>query len=136
MYTAICLLAASAASGTSAEVTSAIPPLTAAEVAAYARTGVRRQGRGVRGAGAGMCSSTGSQGSFSNVVGLPMTASWRCLRGRGGRVTRQPGLVRSRVERDEPPGIASGRGAAREQAAWVRTGSRTPCDGRGNRPVR
>jgi len=91
VYTAICLLCRERGFldlGT--EVTRVrFRPLTAAEIAAYAERGVRRQGGGVRGAGAGMLLIDRVAGSFSNVVGLPMTRVVTMLaRARLIRVTR------------------------------------------------
>jgi septum formation protein len=92
VYTAVCLLGAGGAyRDIATEVTRVrFRSLTAAEVAAYARTGECDDKAGAYAAqGAGMLLIDRVAGSFSNVVGLPMTRVVSMLaRARLLRVTR------------------------------------------------
>ena len=92
VYTAVCLLCRERGfRDLGTEVTRVrFRPLTAAEVAAYARTGECDDKAGAYAAqGAGMLLIDRVTGSFSNVVGLPMTRVVAMLaRARLIRVTR------------------------------------------------
>ncbi len=92
VYTAICLLCRERGfRDLGTEVTRVrFRPLTAAEIAAYARTGECDDKAGAYAAqGAGMLLIDRVVGSFSNVVGLPMTRVVAMLaRARLIRVTR------------------------------------------------
>ena len=92
VYTAVCLLCRERGfRDLGTEVTRVrFRPLTAAEVAAYARTGECDDKAGAYAAqGAGMLLIDRVAGSFSNVVGLPMTRVVGMLaRARLIRVTR------------------------------------------------
>ena len=105
VYTAICLLCRDRGfRDIGTEVTRVrFRPLTAAEVAAYARTGECDDKAGAYAAqGAGMLLIDRVAGSFSNVVGLPMTRVVAML--------ARAGLIRAR---SSGPTMYSFRGGAR-----------------------